>query len=242
MPNSDYEKGSAATETNEDWECPYCHQKYGRQYIHSDAKVHGFDTNERVGTVALVTKFAACSNPDCREYEITASLHNATLTRVESLRMSEYNPNGEALLSWRLKPQSDAIQFPMYVPKPIVDDYVEACAILILSPKASATLSRRCLQGIIRDFWKISRPRLIDEVNELKGKIEANLFEAIDAVRKIGNIGAHMEKDINMIIDIEPEEAEALKHLIEVLIQETYIAKNDRDQHLRTVIDIGKKK
>jgi len=33
-------------------------------------------------------------------------------------------------------------------------------------------------------------------------------WEAIDAVRKLGNIGAHMEKDINVIVDVDPEEAE----------------------------------
>ena len=31
----------------------------------------------------------------------------------------------------------------------LMDDYEEACAIVNLSPKASATLSRRCLQGMI---------------------------------------------------------------------------------------------
>ncbi|MCB1884663.1 MAG: DUF4145 domain-containing protein [Geminicoccaceae bacterium] len=29
-----------------------------------------------------------------------------------------------------------------------------------MSPKASATLSRRCLQSMIRDFWTISKDTL----------------------------------------------------------------------------------
>ena len=32
------------------------------------------------------------------------------------------------------------------------------------------------------------------------------MWQAIDAVRSIGNIGAHMEKDINLIVDVDPEE------------------------------------
>ncbi|WP_372445280.1 hypothetical protein [Clostridium estertheticum] len=40
-------------------------------------------------------------------------------------------------------------------------------------------------------------------------------WEAIDAVRTIGNIGAHMEKDINQIVDVESSEAALL---IETLI------------------------
>jgi hypothetical protein len=46
---------------------------------------------------------------------------------------------------------------PDYIPEQIKDDYYEACSILNLSPKASATLARRCLQGMIRDFWGITK-------------------------------------------------------------------------------------
>ena len=67
-----------------------------------------------------------------------------------------------------LQPQSLAKQYPDYVPEPIRNDYEEAWAIVNLSPKASATLSRRCLQNMIRDFWKISKNRLVDEIDALK--------------------------------------------------------------------------
>ena len=46
-----------------------------------------------------------------------------------------------------------------------------------------------------------------------------NSVDAIDAVRKIGNIGAHMERDINLIVDIDPNEAAILIGLIELLFQ-----------------------
>jgi len=35
-------------------------------------------------------------------------------------------------------------------------------------------------------------------------------IEAIDYVRQIGNIGAHMEKDIDQVIPVEPDEAQLL--------------------------------
>ena len=101
------------------------------------------------------------------------------------------------LLTWPLRPQSSAKAFPAaIIPQVLINDYEEACSIKNLSPKASATLSRRCIQGIIRDFWKITKSRLLDEINELEGKIDAQTWQAIDAVRSVGNIGAHMEKDI----------------------------------------------
>jgi hypothetical protein len=146
------------------------------------------------------------------------------------------------LLSWTLKPQSIAKPFPNYIPAPILQDYEEACAICNLSPKASATLSRRCLQGVIRDFWKIRKARLIDEINELQGKIDVMTWQAIDAVRSIGNIGAHMEKDINLIVDVEPKEAELLLRLIEVLLEEWYISHHEREEHMQKVITAAQNK
>lgn len=39
---------------------------------------------------------------------------------------------------------------PQEVPLEIADDYTEACNVLAISAKASAALSRRCLQNILR--------------------------------------------------------------------------------------------
>lgn len=59
--------------------------------------------------------------------------------------------------------------------------------------------------------------------------------EAIDHVRKIGNIGAHMEKDIGLIIDIDSEEAQLLIELIETLFDEWYIARKQRTDRLASI-------
>jgi Domain of unknown function (DUF4145) len=126
--------------------------------------------------------------------------------------------------------------FPDYVPPPILADYREACLIRDLSPKASATLSRRCLQGMIRDFWGVKKARLVDEIEAIKDKVAPATWSAIDAIRKIGNIGAHMEKDINLVIDVELEEAALLIGLIEMLIHDWYIVKHEREQHMAKII------
>jgi hypothetical protein len=142
----------------------------------------------------------------------------------------------------RVRPKSLAKPFPAYIPPAILDDYKEACLIVNDSPKASATLSRRCIQGIIRDFWKISKPRLIDEIKELETKIDVSTWRAIDGVRSVGNIGAHMEKDINLIVDVEPEEAKTLIGLIEFLLKDWYVARHDREEHMQKVIDLAQSK
>lgn len=141
-----------------------------------------------------------------------------------------------------IRPLSSAKQFPEYIPEAIRQDYAEACAIVHLSPKASATLSRRCLQGMIRDFWGITRSTLNKEIDELKNKIPPDLWFSIDALRQLGNIGAHMERDTNVIVDIEPNEADSLIKLIELLIKEWYINREERHKLFSNIITTNQTK
>jgi hypothetical protein len=78
--------------------------------------------------------------------------------------------------------------------------------------------------------------RLIDEISAIQEKVDPITWNAIDAVRNIGNIGAHMEKDINLVIDVEPDEAGLLIGLIETLITEWYIARHEREQRMARII------
>lgn len=139
-------------------------------------------------------------------------------------------------------PISSAKQFPAYIPLSIREDYEEACAIVSLSPKASATLSRRCLQGMIRDFWNIKESNLSKAITALQNKIPAQQWRVLDGVRRIGNIGAHMEKDINIIVDIDPNEANKLIKLIELLLDQWYINRHDQDELYSDIIDIDNAK
>ena len=66
--------------------------------------------------------------------------------------------------------------------------------------------------------------------------------EAIDSVREVGNIGAHMEKDIDVIVDVDPNEAQALIELIEMLIDEWYVAREVRNARLAKVKAIADEK
>lgn len=132
--------------------------------------------------------------------------------------------------------------YPDYIPKQIRDDYTEAISIIQDSPKASATLLRRCLQGMIRDFWGIKKGTLKAEIDELQSRISKPQWEAIDGLRSIGNIGAHMEKDINLIIDIDEGEAAKLVKLIELLIDKWYIARHDEESLYKEITDTATSK
>lgn len=140
--------------------------------------------------------------------------------------------------SW-FYPSSSAKQYPDYVPLPIRTDYEEACKILNLSPKSSATLSRRCIQGMIRDVHKIQETTLYKEIDAIKELIDSTTYKALHSLRQLGNIGAHMEKDINTIVDIEPDEAEKLLKLVEYLIEVWYISPHNREELFNEINNIN---
>jgi hypothetical protein len=150
------------------------------------------------------------------------------------------------LKAWKLIPQGSAKPVPDYIPKALRDDYEEACSIADLSPKSAATLCRRCLQGMIRDFWEVNTKsdRLWEEMKAIKEKLDPETWDAIVAVKDIGNIGAHMEKaDINAIVDVEPREAQLLIELIESLFADWYVARETkRRRHVDLMAAAASKK
>lgn len=212
------------------WRCPFC----GNNSTVTNQNLSGtslkFNDNNKFDSDLMVTiNSIVCPNPQCREVTLKARFGKSGISGGSYDIVDLFG-------KWSLRPDSLALVFPEYVPVAIRQDYEEACKIKDLSPKASATLSRRCLQGIIRDFKGIVKKRLVDEIDALRDEVDPDTWSAIDAVRQIGNIGAHMEKDINEIIDVDPEEAQLLIELIETLIKDWYIARNKRQEHLAKII------
>ncbi|MCU6339056.1 DUF4145 domain-containing protein [Enterobacter quasiroggenkampii] len=132
--------------------------------------------------------------------------------------------------------------YPEYIPPSVLEDYREACAIVDLSPKASATLARRCLQGMIRGFWNVEADTLYKEILAIQDKVDPVVWDAIDSVRKVGNIGAHMEKDIDVIVDVSPDEANLLIEMIEMLIEDWYIARHEKQEKLKRIKEVAAEK
>ena len=116
---------------------------------------------------------------------------------------------------------------PPEVPKNIGEDYTEACLVLPDSPKASAALSRRCLQNILRETAKVKPANLFDEIQEVldNKSIPTHIAESIDAVRNIGNFAAHPNKSTSTgeIFPVEPEEAEWNLDVLEALFDYYYV-------------------
>ena len=216
------------------WRCPYCNQLVTLIQNNLDAKSHIFNVRDDL-FLAAVTEVIRCPNEVCRECTLEATLLPVKWSNGN--RVSDYS--AEPLSFWKLKPVSSAKPLPAYIPKPIQDDYYEACLIATQSPKASATLSRRCLQGMIRDFFGVVEKTLFLEIQGIEGRVDAATWDAINSVRSIGNIGAHMEQDINVIVDVEPDEAGVLIGLIETLIEEWYVHRHERAERMSKIVAVA---
>lgn len=191
--------------------CPYCgcKQSYGNKYT---ADTLGYDFNKfRPKETDINVYHIKCSNGKCSRITVVAR---------DFVTDKQFD----------LYPQRVYKTFPDYVPEQIRRDYTEASIIIQDSPKAAATLLRRCLQGMIRDFWGIKKNTLKEEIDAIQNLVSSAQWKAIDGLRKLGNIGAHMEKDINLIIDIDEGEAEKLAKLIELLIEKWYVSRHDEEE------------
>jgi len=211
------------------WTCPHCERAVTITSDRQSVDRHTLNIENALGHRSFISKYFVCPNPECKRFTLTATLYES---KIESQGVKLGTP----IQHWNLVPDSRAKNFPTYVPKAILDDYREACLIRDLSPKASATLSRRCLQGMIRDFWAAKPGRLVDEIASIQSQVDALTWDAIEAVRKLGNVGAHMEKDINLIVDVDPNEASLLIELIETLIREWYINREERRVRMGSLV------
>lgn len=110
---------------------------------------------------------------------------------------------------------------PSEVLEELAEDYTEACLVISDSPKASAALSRRCLQHILRKIAKVKPSNLDNEIQQVidNGTLPSYIIDVIDAVRNIGNFAAHPLKSekTGEILPVELMEAEWNLDVLEAL-------------------------
>lgn len=214
------------------WTCTVCghHVTLGRADVDGgDASISthtGCDDGEGF---KLFYQLRRCPNAQCKANDLSVSLYHAPV--------KENNHGGYTILADHTRPAgigrfkflpTTVNPLSATVPKAVVEDYQEAYLIRDLSPKASATLARRALQGMIRDFWDIKKARLHDELKAIEAECDPELYAAMMAIKSVGNIGAHPERDISLIVDIEPGEPQQLLDVLHLLDHEWYVARAAR--------------
>ena len=120
---------------------------------------------------------------------------------------------------------------PPEVPHEFTEDYREACLILVESPKASAALSRRCLQLILREKAGVKKDDLYKEINEVieTGNIPSGITESFHNLREIGNFAVHPNSHhaTGEIVPVNQGEAEWCLEVIEMLFDFYFVRPAD---------------
>jgi Domain of unknown function (DUF4145) len=130
--------------------------------------------------------------------------------------------------NWMVYPKGSARPaLPTSVPEEFAADYREACLVSHDSPKASAALSRRCLQHLLREKAGVKHSDLSKEIQEVidSGQLPSHLADAIDAVRNHGNFAAHplKSRSTGEVVDVEPGEAEWNLDVLEGLFDHYFV-------------------
>lgn len=227
------------------WLCPHCSRnttitENDMEVCQASITIDKDPQNNSITQTVVNVRIYLCPNEACKKHSVEVhEFYEKTYTNGRGVHL----PSRLSLMrSHQLYPEQNVKKYPDYIPKAILDDYRESVLTREVSPKASATLSRRCLQGIIRDFWKVKPANLANEIDQIKGKVDSITWDAIDATRKIGNVGAHMEKDVNTIIEVDSKEAEMLNQLIETLIENWYVQTHERNKRLKELKSVADKK
>ena len=129
---------------------------------------------------------------------------------------------------------------PAEVPEEFTADYREACLVLADSPKASAALSRRCLQHILQEKSSATTQnnlaKTIEEVID-DPSTPRDVADSLDMVRNIGNFSAHPNKSTNTgeIVPVEPVEAEWCLDVIEMLFDLYFVRPSEIQKRRNSV-------
>jgi hypothetical protein len=194
-------------------DCPAClhafHDKWKAVHVE-----HIFGTDGDIRQVETTT----C--PTCHELIVR-------LRRLCPSTTGDITDLPETLEVKLLHPPSPPRRAPDEVDEPYASDYEEAALVLSDSPKASAAVSRRLLQSIIRDKAGFKKASLDQEIQAVidAGQVPTDLVNDLDALRTVGNFAAHPTKSTNTgeVVEVEPGEAGWLLDLLDDLFDYYFI-------------------
>ena len=192
--------------------------------IQNDFETLSLPVSLRIAGSRETILLALANCPECGRLII--SLSEGTLTEEGFFIKRE-------IMIWPLRSVRPPV--PEEVPEHIASDYDEAALVLPFSPKASAALSRRCLQAVLREAGGADQRNLAQQIDAVLHTLPSYIASHVDAVRKIGNFAAHplKHKASGEILDVEPGEAEwnldVLDQLFDFYYVQPKIAERKRD-------------
>ncbi len=186
--------------------CPHCGNKapqelrFSHEFLTYAFKSDGTKIENEVPAKYFVSTCGTCQ-------EVLLYLHE-----VEHINDDDFI---KADLVW-----PDEGNLPSTVPESVKRCYEEAASIKRIAPNAFAVQIRRAIEAICDDRG-IKQGTLVKRLVELssKGELPALLSEMSDALRIVGNIGAHSAEQ-----DVKPIYVDAIDGFFRAIIEYVYIA------------------
>lgn len=170
-------------------------------------------------------------------YNLVCPSCSDDIIRLVIFAKQHFKVKGKLEVKWN--PMKDIILYPKEsshrklpkwisaVPDKFAIDYKEANFVLYDSPKASCTLSRRCIQNTLITMENLHSSELSVQIKEisLKPDFPKHLIELLDVARKIGNLSAHPEQNryTKEVLQIEPAEAEFCLDVLDELFKYYFV-------------------
>jgi hypothetical protein len=171
------------------------------------------------------------NDPDVGHWDLEAMDCPACSRLIVRLREWTHDINQRSPI---LYPRVRVRAIPEQVTGAFREDFTEACAVVDLSPKASAGLSRRLVQHILREKAGVKERSLDKEIEKVLDaqELPTDLAEDLDALRNLGNLAAHPIKseESGAIVPVEPGEAEWLLDLVEELLDYYFVRPAIREE------------
>lgn len=205
--------------------CPHC-----QTAIHPD-----FSTDDLGYDVDGYWRLFQMTCPSCHRF-IMSLVGNAIMINMSNRRIPKED---EVLENRYVRPiGAQRPKAPPEVPTNIAADFNEACLVFPFSTKASAALSRRCLQHLLRDVVGVKHSNLSSEIEEVMPSLPSHLAESIDGIRNVGNFSAHPTKSKHSgeVVEVESGEAEWNLDVLEELF-DYYCVKPERLKKKREALD-----
>ena len=115
---------------------------------------------------------------------------------------------------------------PPEVPNEVAADYIEACAVIDISPTAAAALARHCLELVLRNNGAKGET-LYEMINDIIDNRKAPPYVTGDLhdLRQIGNtFAAHANRSVTgEVLRTSPEEAEWTLNTLRTVLKHYYV-------------------
>jgi hypothetical protein len=185
-------------------------------------------TRGSTNPVGVTLDWMHCANPECQELVIR--VHQTT----------HGDQNDAQTETWLACPRGVRRSVDVLVPESFRRDYHEATAILEISPRMSAVLSRRIVADLLKRYAGQDQYRLPDQIDAFRADSShpSHVRQPLHHLREIADFGAHTQTDEREeIIDVGREEAEWTLHIVDRLFDH-FIVSPERDRKLYESMDL----